>query len=175
LAETEPDSDTLHTECLVQPVRQLRIHSSRTTVCMYAPNLCISVINAITGARTHREAWGREKVYYPQCNILYMYVALNDSNRTQSGGLPERHKAHLSWSPNDGRRKSKGEESTEWEERWKEGKGGERREKTIIDRGEGQHIGIQLAGGVKDGNPQGGPWVKLRYGSVDTLTVLDSD
>jgi len=36
----------------------------------------------------------REKVYFPPYNNT---AAKTDSNKTQSGGLPERHKAHLSW------------------------------------------------------------------------------
>jgi len=38
----------------------------------------------------------REKVYSPRYNNT---AVKTDSNKTQSGGLQERHKAHLSWQP----------------------------------------------------------------------------
>jgi len=38
----------------------------------------------------------REKVYSPRYNDA---AVKTDNIKTQSGGLPERHKAHLSWPP----------------------------------------------------------------------------
>ena len=38
----------------------------------------------------------RENVYSHNTNTIALN---NDRNKTQSGGLPERHKAHLSWPP----------------------------------------------------------------------------
>jgi len=47
-------------------------------------------------SKTDGEPREREKVYFPPYNNT---AVKTDSNKTESGGLPERHKAHLSWSP----------------------------------------------------------------------------
>ena len=53
--------------------------------------LCRYVVFQKTDAKRERE-----KVYSPRYNNT---AVKTDSNKTQSGGLPERHKAHLSWPP----------------------------------------------------------------------------
>ena len=57
------------------------------------PSACMA--RSYIRPRVNTAAWERRFILHNTNTIALN----NDSNKTQSGGLPERHKAHLSWPP----------------------------------------------------------------------------